>query len=806
MEDLNDLRKILDSYLGLVFKIGLVLVVLATFFLFTNLTTEFYDTPKFLVLAVFAAALLILLTLRFTLTGKVVFIRTPLDIPLLLLLAVGIVSTLLSPAFYVSLLGNQLKLHGSLVSLIVYILFYFLLVNNLKNWKEAKGIFTIIIFAAQILAAITLLSYFGLNLLPAPWNGVNFTPTGSTFSTAAILTLLLPLTVSQILTNSNPLVKITNSVFFAISGITIALTGTWPIWVAAIAGLALSFFTSDLRNLNNLGNLSFNRLISLAGLGVPLVIIALALLLSFVPPVGGIQNPIYAKSQSYPREIQLPFVTAWKISVSAFRDLPFWGTGPGTFLFNFTNYKPVEFNASKFWNLRFDSSFNEYFQILATLGGVGILALLSLTVFFISSASSAILNLQKAREESLAPSDKQKISLAISGIVFFIILALHPSSLALWVIGLLILASFMVTDLTENMQKSWGNTSDLKNMFFKIAANVTSHNPSKETIRVDALPGVLLTISLALVIFAGFFGGKLVFADFHHRQALNAVAANQGLIAYNELVAAEKLNPYNDLYRTDLAQTNFALASAIVAAKGPTEASPAGFLTDQDKQNIQILLQQSINEGKIATTLSPRSAMNWEILALLYRQISGVAQNALAFSLDSYGRAIFQDPLNPQLRVNVGGVYYAVKNYDLAIRFFTDAINLKADFANGYYNLSVALRDKGDLNTAQVIAERLLTLIEPSSPDYKTANDYLTDLKNRIAEGSKPAENPVPAEPPAAQASGTLEQKELPKVINLPKPDKIATPEAVKKPAASPTPASTPTPSLSPSPEATANP
>ncbi|MCL4439022.1 MAG: hypothetical protein M1609_00070 [Firmicutes bacterium] len=331
-------------------------------------------------------------------------------------------------------------------------------------------------------------------------------------------------------------------------------------------------------------------------------------------------------------------------------------------------------------------------------------------------------------------------------------------------------------------------------MFFKIAANVASHNPSQETIRVDTLPGILLTIAAALVVFTGFFGGKLVLADYHHRLALNAVAANQGIAAYNELVAAEKLNPYNDLYRTDLAQTNFALASAIVKAKGPSEASPAGSFTDQDKQNIQILLQQSINEAKTATTLSPRSAVNWEILALLYRQISGVAQNALVFSLDSYGRAIFQDPLNPQLRVNVGGVYYAVKNYDLAIRFFTDAINLKPDFPNGYYNLSVALRDKGDLNGAQVIGEKLLPLLDPASADYKTANDYLTDLKNKIEAGK------TPAQPPAAQANGALEQKELPKVINLPKPEKIATPEAVKKPNTTPEPSPTqePTPASTP--------
>lgn len=490
---------------------------------------------------------------------------------------------------------------------------------------------------------------------------------------------------------------------------------------------------------------------------MPVAVVAIAVALSFIPPVGGAKNPLYTQAQSFPREIQLSFRDSWKVSISAFRDIPFWGTGPSTYAFNFTNYKPVEFNTGKFWNLRFDSPFNEYFLTLANLGGIGLVALLSVTALFISNAFAIIL---RSRFQNEQPANEIKTPLAVAGLIFFILLALHVGTLGLWVVGILILAAFMVTQNTGVFSEAnrWSSR------VFRLSG--------EETIRVDALPGILLIMMIALVLGAGFFGGKFVLADYHHRLALNAIAQNQGIVAYNELVAAEKLNPYNDVYRTDLAQTNFALANAIAAAKGPTEASPAGSLTDTDKQNIQVLLQQSINEGRVATTLSPRSSINWEILGLLYRQIAGVAQNALIFSLDSYGRAIFQDPLNPILRVNVGGVYYAIQSYDMAVRFFSDAINLKPDYANAYYNLSVALKDKGDLAGAQAIAEKLLTLLNKDSQDYKVASDYLNDLKSKSQSG---------AEPPAASASGSLQEENLPKVIDLPKPEKIATPEAVEK-------------------------
>lgn len=786
MDDLNssinNIAKAVNIYSSLIFKVGLIIVLLSTFFLFTNLTSEIYDTPKLLVLLTFTGVLLVLLTLKFTAAGKVVLARSPLYLPFLLILSVGIASTLLSSSPYVAALGHQLKLHGSLVSLVVYILFYFVLVNNLKSVREIKWIFALAILASQILAVITLASYAGVKILPPPWTtGLNFTPTGSSFSTTAILALLLPFIVMQVLSSTKPLLIILNSIFLLLSGLTIALTGTWATWIGAAFGVGLTFFISDLRNLRNL---SQTRLISLIGLIGPISLIGLITILSFIPPMEGAQNPLFTQAQNFPREIQLPFATSWKISVSAFRDSPFWGTGPATYIFNFTNYKPVEFNSTKFWNLRFDSAFNEYFQVLATLGGIGLLALLSLTALFISAAYKIISQAIHLRgEEMQLHLGGEKVPLAIAGMVFFLLLALHASTLPVWVIGIFILASFLVVNLKSGLGEERSGSSDFKGTFLRIAG--FSGEAATETIRVDALPGVLLTITLAGLLFAGFFVGKLTLADYHHRLALNAISGNQGIVAYNELVAAEKLNPKNDLYRVDLAQVNFALANAIASAKGPTESSPSGSLSDQDKQNIQVLLQQSIDEGRIATNLSPRSSINWEILALLYRQIAGVAQNALVFSLDSYGRAIFQDPLNPVLRVNVGGVYYAIKNYDLAIRFFTDAINLKSDYANAYYNLSVALKDKGDLANAQAAAEKLLTLLDKDSQDFKVASDYLNDLKNKAASA---------AQPPAAQTTGALQEKQLPKVINLPKPEKIATPEAIKKPETSPTPSPTANP------------
>lgn len=733
----------MDKGINTVTKIATLCVVLSTLFLFGTFTTEYFETPKLLILSLFVAILLVLWAVRSIVSGQLLLTLTPFDLPLVLFLSVATVSTILSPSPNLSLFGNLVKVNGTLLSFIIYILFYFLVVNNLKSAKDTKAIINLLLLGGVVLSIISLLYYFGIKFLSLEFiKGVNFTPTGSVFSTTALLSLLLPFPLLAILNENNLNNKLLNSLILIIFGTTAVLIGSPVIWIVGALTLCLVFATSNSAKL--LKNLPF--------LSLPLIISVTVALFSYLPALGKVDfNPFFNPAQNFPREVTLGFVPSWKVSVSSFRDSPFWGTGPGTYQFNYTAYKPVDVNKTKFWGIRFDSAFNEYLQVLGVLGGLGLLALLILTAIFIKSSFGALTSIPNLSEAYFNK------ALAISGLILFILLALHSATLVVWVVGLLILACFAVA----------GGRS--KPIHLKLGAHRSGENLS-----VDILPGILIMLVLGLVGFAAFNVGKISLADFYHRQALNAVNANKAQQAYDELVKSAQYNPLNDLYRTDLAQTNIALANAIVASKvDPSASSPSANLSETDKETIKTLIQQSINHGKAATILSPRSAANWEVLGSVYRQISGVAQNSLQFALDGYGRAIQRDPLNPNLRITVGSIYYSVKNYDLAIRFFTDAINLKPDLNIAYYNLSIALKDKGDLETAKKVAEKLVSILEVDSPDYKKATEFLDQLNQQISTGqtSKSTETDESA----------LEKKNLPKVLDLEKPANIATPPAVKK-------------------------
>ena len=724
---------------------GLLLLVAGiTPILFLNQTTEFYEMPKLVFLVVSTILLLGLWIFSWILKGEIVIRRTPLDFPLLFLLIVIIASTYFSDSRFTAIYGNFPRVHGSAVAWATYILLYFVTVSNLNSLSKLRMFLYMIYGSAVLVSILTVLSYFGL-FLPVGFAQVpNFTPTGSSFSTIALLLLLLPLPLYSLL---NPNRYIPTPLAIALStlfSITIVLIGS-PFSYAVLAiAAALCFFTSKPQQIRRFLGLFL----------VPLIATGVMLLLSYVPLPGGL-DVLQQRQVNFPREIQLPFTSSWKISASAFRDKPFVGTGPSTYLYNFTSYKPVEFNQEQFWSFTFDSAFNELFHTLGTLGFLGFFALLA---FIVVIARNSIKNLTTGGSDDQHHSQANILQhvFAISALVSIALLFIHATTLVSTVITLFILAALMVSQ------------SAIRDRVMTLSLGLKASTADNR--QFDLLPVIIFIVFLAGAIPVLYNTYTAAAADYYHRLALSQANTN-GTLTYQYLQRAESLNPRIDLYRVDMAQLNFALANALAAQKGPTEENPQGTLTDQDRRTIQTLLSQAINEGRAGVALAPRSARNWSVLAAIYRNISGVSQNALAFSLDSYGRAIQRDPLNPLLRINVGGIYYAIQNYDLAIRFFSDAANLKPDYANAYYNLAIALRDKGDLQNAQVVAEQAVVLLRENqdSQDFRTATELLADLRERA---------------PAAQTDSALQNPDLENVdvedLDTP-PDEVATPAAAPR-------------------------
>ncbi len=725
---------------------------------FTPLTSEYYDTAKFLLISLSVLVMLMIWGVRLITENRLVLVKTPLDLLMLLYLLVVVISTIFSSSPYNSLYGLLPKVQGGLLSQVAIVLLYFMVVSNVKTAKQTITTLQLLTISGLVMSIVSLLSYFKLFL---PFKAAQFTTfslAGTPAVTGILLAILLPLALTQLLATSHSKSALKNpvTIFYALAClvfiITIVLIGNMAAWIGALVAIGLTLYvhlTSEEKRFRLSGLTS--SLLAIIGL-----IALLLATLTYTPTLkdSTLLGKLGAEFNKT-REPQMPLSTSWKVSTSAFGDSPILGTGPATYLYNFTQYKPVSYNLTPSWNLRLNAAHNQYLQTWAELGGAGILLLLLICSTFCVFALK----------------HKDAWGLSIAGITFFVTMALFPTSVLTQAVGFMIIALFMVASIGRNK---------VTEMVVDFSGKTLSGNSGTHFLLPTLLFVPILIVVFVSLVYPGFIT-KLVAGEYYQRQALNNLSTNKIIEARASLIKAISRNPEVDSYQVGLAQVNFTIANLIAASKGPTEASPSGSLTDKDKTDIQQLLQQSIAGGRASTVLAPRSAGNWEILASIYRQISGVAKDATAFSLDAYGKAIQRDPYNPLLRLAVGGVYYQAKNYDLAIRFFDDAVSLKPDYPNALYNLAIALRDKGtDASIAEAtsVAERLVSQLQdkPNSEDYKVASKLLADLK-----AAAPATN----QPPAATPSAALENKDLPKVLDEKdlgdKPENVSTPAAVQK-------------------------
>lgn len=420
--------------------------------------------------------------------------------------------------------------------------------------------------------------------------------------------------------------------------------------------------------------------------------------------------------------ILLPKLAGWSIAIDTFKSSVLLGAGPSGFLNQFTSFKPLSLNLSDFWNIAFTASANEYLHIMTTLGLAGITTF-GLVIF-------SWLKLSQRDPGTRITATQLAIKLAI---FTTLILGLFiPYTIITWVtlIGYL--------SLTIGLNKS-KNLTKVKDVILTINAitivepHALTPQTKQSNINSSVLPWLIALPTLLGLIFSGANYIKIYAADYHFNKSLIAASENRGTDTYNSQVKAISLAPNIDRYHTAYSNTNLALANAL--------ASQQGDLTDQDRQTITQLIQQSLREARFSTQINPSKAANWANLANIYRQLVNFAEGADQFAQASYIRAIQLDPANPRLRLDLGGLLYSQGQYDQATNHFLEAVQLKPDFANAYYNLANAYQQQAKILEAYQTMQQVVALVPPDSPDYTKAQEELSQLKALLPQQ---AEQPTP--------------------------------------------------------------
>lgn len=451
------------------------------------------------------------------------------------------------------------------------------------------------------------------------------------------------------------------------------------------------------------------------------------------------------------------------------------GSGYGTFASDFTRFVTPAFNSNPYWNLTFAFSSSFILEVLATTGILGLASLIFIFVNFIRSKAQ--------------PSNPLFLAL----LTVFVLSLLIPFSFSLVFLLFALLALFVSHRAIENA-KGFDpialNFVTLKQGL--ISLDEEGSRKHKENL---VIPALILTLAIISTVYVLFFltgsgtsprkgYASLVTSDIKFARSFSNSALQSGTETYNLQTQAISEYPYRADYYRLFSQINLALAANIVAAQQEGTAP-----TEEVQNNIIALLQQSINSARQAVTLSPYSALNWQNLGQIYRNLIGVGQNAEQFAVASYNQAITLNPSNPGLRIELGGIYYQLQQWDLSQNQFTIATQLKPDYANAYYNLGHSLEEKGDLQSALAQYQAVRQLVANDEENRKKVEAEIAALETKIGQAQTPDPNLPPTE------------DQTPLGVNQPQtdfPDRDPREEIPAPPEGLPTP--TVTPSTSPIP------
>ena len=409
-----------------------------------------------------------------------------------------------------------------------------------------------------------------------------------------------------------------------------------------------------------------------------------------------------------------PFRISWYAAVETLKQplSALFGVGVSQFSTMFTAVKDAPYNSSSLWQIQaFGVSRSIILHIMTETGVFGLVAFILLLIQAIRVA---------ARHTNIM----NKVLLGY----MLIMVAVFPPSLPTFFLLFVVLAA--------------------------IAQSSVKHGESKAlTYDMGTLPPLYAGAILLAVAFLGasaYFLGRAYASELYFKKSLDAIVKNNAKDLYDNQRQAVILNPYNDKFRVSFSQTNLLIGNTIAqTATQPDENGQAKQISDAERQQITQAIQASINEAKAAVALNPSNASHWENLASVYRNIINVVQGADGWATASYQEAIRLDPQNPNLRLNLGGIYYSLGAYGDAVKMFEQAAILKPDWQNARYNLAWALAQTGDFVQAAQQMQQVITMLDPlkDQADLKKAQADLQTFVAKIPKAQQPTEEVNPPQP-----------------------------------------------------------
>lgn len=678
-----------SAFLGKAIQVCLHALVLLMPLLFTPWTLDSLEMSKQTVLVALVSLMLIAWAGKAVAEKQITLIRHWMHLVVLFFGAGYLVVSLFSPDRYLSFVGTFGQMPWSFASVLAFILLYFIVVHHVRKTSQVYNLILTFLLGSFFVAFYGFLQMFGWHVINAPIaRNRGFTTVGSIFSLSVFLVVPIIISASLLfhgcrnkvcyLGSPKPIGIASRVLLWAVlvlGLIDLILVDFWGAWAGLLFGVAATVVIGLLRSR------AVRRPVAFIA---PVAVLLVSLLFLFV------KSPITA---SLPGEVSPNLAASWNIASRTLEQHPLVGSGPGTWIFDYAQYRGPEVNASQFWQIRFDRAFSFALTLVATTGLLGVILWALLVISGIVKSAKCLVR-EKDDDIWYAYLTVFTGWLTLVFLTFFYNLNM-PHLFTLW-----LLLGLLGAMVSRNAM-SWGAARHPYNM------------------------GVIST-AFVLVIVGGIsvswlagqrYAAEMIFAD-----AVLAHRKGESIdVVLPKIAHAASLNAKTDVYARNLSQARLLKAVALIE-EDPTRTS-----------TIQQELKSAVDAARRATELSPMNIDNWTNLGLVYENLASFTRGADQEAINAFLKAHELEPLNPVLSTELGKIYLlradayragtggpersdveieaSVKeNLVQAEQHLREAVSAKADYLPSRYYLGIVFERSGRVQNAIRELENVLTL------------------------------------------------------------------------------------------------
>jgi len=584
-----------------------------------------------------------------------------------------LISSFFSSSLYISLFGSGFEI-GTFGSILIMFILFFLSIEHFQTekrlWQLIGGIF-ISVFVISIFELVNIFIGFE-KIFPGILKGISFGNLVGTWSNFALLFglfALLSLFTLEFL-KLKKIYKFFQYFLLVVSVFFLIIVNIPFVWLlVGIFSVIIFVYNISFQSANNLKTEEPKK-IKFPFVALVLILISITFLLG---------NNLFGKLVSQyinipSTDIRPSFITTSHIAYKSFLHNPVLGTGPNTFIQDWSLWQPKEIAQTVYWSTSFDSGFSLLYTFGVTAGSLGLLAIIwFIIVYFFRGIQSIKIAIKNPVSNYFII-----ITFLISLYSWISIILFNPNIILLMLafissgvlIGILVYKKVMPVSEINFL-------SDPRISFFSILGMM-----------------MLMIVSVGLIyIYIEKFTSIIYFS-----RSVNTgdtmELLNKSEVMLKNAVSLDK----NDNYYRNLSQVYVAEINLISQDKTLSE--------EVIKSNLQQLINSAQDSASSAVLQNPKNYSNYVNLGDVYSALVPlqVANSYEGASL-AYTKAMELAPNNPSILLSKASLEILNKNNDGARDLIKQALNIKQNYTDAIFLLAQIESMEGNLSGAIKQAE-----------------------------------------------------------------------------------------------------